>query len=582
MKKMGTLKKLIGTVTVFAFLVSLMPAVALTASAETEAESSDSSSSSSEAQPEVISANDMLHFKLKVRWGNVIGDPESIAETNFDGSITVADTARVSLENTLRFEDHNEDADKIGTATKTSVPWKSLTYSDWDGVMVTISAPASSSVVITAGGETITKTAEELYSDQGEIVEDAGSGREVVVQSYKVSKHPSYFLKVFWGKIEREGYGEECVLTAIGACKEPLLNATGSFKINSGGKLNLVKTLRFEWPDKIVSKSDTEIKWQSALYGGIDGILVHLKLNADELDASDKVTINFDKHTASGFPKSYSIVDLYHNGNTKDVIDGTGDYGVAFEVWKRPNKSIVRVKDKPTVYVVEDGVKLPIQSPAVLSSNGLSFDDVEVIDQEEADTYADAEPLNYADGTMVREEGSPEVYVIANGEKKHILDPIAFSDLGYNWNNVLVVAPKSLGIFACAAPMNSNSTHPEGALIRVEGAPTVYVVEGGKRIPISDIKLFNARKYDWSKVLVVKDKQAKKFDIGTQLTYPDGTLIKDNSGKVFAVDHGTKRWIRSSEDFNKAGYKESEIVSVDAAASSQLPEGEDIVANDVE
>ncbi|MFZ2969914.1 MAG: hypothetical protein WA063_02085 [Minisyncoccia bacterium] len=574
MLKIKIVKKIIGMFTIFAFLASLVPAVASTASA-TESEDDNSTG-------EVIAANDMLHFKLKVRWGNVIGDITDASETNFNGSITVADTARVSLENTLKFETHNQDADKIGTTTDTSVPWKSLTYSDWDGVMVTISAPASSSVVITAGGETITKTAEELYSDQGEIVEDAGSGREVVVQSYKASKHPSFFLKVFWGKIERDGYGEECVLASTGSCKVPLLDATGSFKIESGGKLNLVKTLRFEWPDKIVSKSDTEIAWQSALYGGIDGILVHLKLNADELDASDKVTINFDKHAASGFPKSYSIVDLYHNGITKDVISGTGGYGVAYEVWKRPNKSIVRIKDKPTVYVVEDGVKMPIQSPAVLSSNGLTFDDVEVVDQEEADTYADAEPLNYADGTMVREENKAEVYVIANGEKKHILDPIAFTDLGYNWSNVLVVAPKSLGIFKDAAPMNSNSTHPEGALIRVEGAPTVYVVEGGKRIPISDIKLFNARKYDWSKVLVVKEKQAKKFDVGTNLSYPDGSLIKDATGKVYAIDHGEKRWIRSSEDFNKAGYKEKDIVAVDNSASSQLPEGSDIIVNDIE
>lgn len=585
------MKKFIGMLTVFAFLVSLTPVLTMTASA-TENESEDSSST--EAQPEVITSNDMLHFKLKVRWGNVIGDPESIGQANFKGSVSVENTARISLEDTLRFEKHTSDADIITSAAteKQKISWNSLIYNDWDGVMVTISAPAASYVTIdtsldSASGTAVNnslqikKTAQELYSSSEEIVQDVGSGREVVAKSYKVSKHPSYFLKVFWGKIDRADYGEECVLTAVGACKIPLLNATGSFEILSGGKLNLVKTLRFEWPDKITSKSDTKIAWQSALYGGIDGVLVHLKLNADELDASDMVRIDFEKHQGN-FPMTFSIVDLYHNGTTTKVIDGTNGYGVAFQVWKRPNKSVIKVKGKPTVYVIEDGVKMPIQSPTVLSSNGLSFGDVEEVDQEEADTYADAEPLNYADGTMVREENRPEVYVIANGQKKHILDPIAFADLGYNWGNVVVVPVNSLGIFKNAAPMNSNSTHPEGALIRVEGTPTVYVVEGGKRIPISDIQLFNARKYDWGKVLVVKDKQAKKFEVSTQLTYPDGSLIKDNSGKVYVVDHGKKRWIRSAEDFKKAGYKESKVVTVDNAAASILPEGEDVVANDIE
>jgi len=309
--------------------------------------------------------------------------------------------------------------------------------------------------------------------------------------------------------------------------------------------------------------------------------LVDLKLDADTLDASDTVTINFTKHQGN-FPKSYSIVDLYHNGITKDIISGTDGYGVAFEVWKRPNKSVIKVKGKPTVYVIEDGVKMPIQSPIVLASNGLSFGDVEEVDQEEADTYSDAEPLNYADGTMVREADRPEVYVIANGQKKHILDPIAFADLGYNWNNVLVVTPKSLGIFTSGAPMNSNSTHPEGALIRVE-ARILCMLSRAERRSRSRIYSFSTQgNMTGAKFLVIKDKQAKKFDVATQLTYPDGSLIRDNSGKVYVVDHGKKRWIRSSEDLTKGGYKKEKIVNVDNEASSQLPEGSDVVADDIE
>lgn len=593
MLKIKKVKKVIGMITIFAFIATLFPAFVLTSSAKDKKGDETVLLTETETETEAITSNDMLHFKVKVRWGNVIGDPTTITQANFKGSVSVDDASRVSLENTLRFENHTADADKITDKTDTKISWNSLIYNDWDGVMATVSAPANSYVTIDtsldsasgyATGSTyqIKKTAQELYSSSDEIIQDVGSGREVVVKSYKVSKHPSYFLKIYWGKIERSGYSDECVpgQARKGTCTTPLLNAQGSFKIDSGGKLKLMKTLRFEAGDSITSKSDTEVKWNSVLYGGIDGILVDLKLNADELDSSDTVTINFDKHAAAGFPKSYSIVDLYHNGITKDVITSDG-YGVAFQVWKRPNKAVIKVKGKPTVYVIEDGIKMPIQSPTVLASNGLSFGDVEEVDQEEADTYANGEALNYADGTMVREENKPEVYVIANGEKKHILDPIAFADLGYNWGNVIVVPANSLGIFKKATAMNSNSTHPEGALIRVEGTPTVYVVEGGKRIPISDIQLFNARKYDWNKVLVVKNNQVAKFSVSTQLTYPDGSLIRDKGGKVYVVDHGKKRWIRSAEDLTKGGYEKEKILDIDNTASDQLSEGEDVVADDI-
>lgn len=603
-------KRIIGVVAMVAFLAATIGAPALSAMASEKKEKNNSHNTSKQetsanhaddddddddedSASEVITANDMLHFKLKVRWGNVEDDPVSVAETNFKGSISVDNSARISLEDTLKFENHNASADKITEETDAKISWNSLIYSDWDGVMVDVSAPASSYVTIdtslssassgyaTSGATTyrIKKTAQELYSSNEEIAQDVGSGREVVAKSYKSFKNPRYFLKVYWGKIERDGYSDECNpgQARTGKCDNPLLNANGTFKIGGGGKLQLMKKLRFEAGDKITSSNDAEIGWNSTIYGGLDGILVNLKLDSGTLDASDTVTINF---TSINKKFSHSIIDLYHDGLTKDVIDG--NYGVAFEVWKRPNKSVIKVRNKPTVYVIEDGLKMPIQSPIVLASNGLSFDDVEEVDQEEADTYADAEPLNYADGTMVREADRFEVYVIANGQKKHILDPISFADLGYNWNNVIVVAPKSLGIFTSAAPMNSNSAHPEGALIRVESAPTVYVVEGGKRIPISDIQLFNARKYDWNKVLVVKEKQAKKFDVTTQLTYPDGSLIREKTGKVYVVDHGKKRWVRSSEDFKKAGFKEGKIVNVDSTAAGQLPEGDDIVADDIE
>jgi len=119
--------------------------------------------------------------------------------------------------------------------------------------MVTVSAPASSYVTIdtsldSASGYAgtsyqIKKTAQELYSSSEEITQDVGSGREVVVKSYKVSKNPSYFLKVYWGKIERSGYNEECVpgQARKGTCTSPLLDAQGSFKINGGGKLKFMK-----------------------------------------------------------------------------------------------------------------------------------------------------------------------------------------------------------------------------------------------------------------------------------------------------------------------------------------------------
>ncbi len=567
MLKIKSMKKLLSIVMVFAFIVSLL----LTNAPFSEA-----------TETMVSSENQMLHFVMQVRWGNVIDESENIDKANFDGSVSVSENAKVSLQRTLLFEKHNEDADKI-LSKKDSVSWTSLIYNHYDGVKVAVSSPADNNIIINTVAGSVTKTAQELYNLTDQYVEDLGDGREIVINVYPAQKNSSFFLKIFWGKIDKQEYNERrCAAGTEGTarCLLPLLNADGSFKIDSGGTLNLIKPLRFESPDKIESQSDTAISWTSRLYGGVDGILVNLKLDADELDDEDTVTITFNNHEGEDkFPKNYSILDLYHNQYTEDIV--ASGYGVAFQVWKKANKHLIRVKNKMTVYMIEDGVKQPIPSEEVLASQGLTFDDVEVIEQEEADTYADGDAINYADGTIVQEEGAPEVYVIENGEKKHIQDPNAFTSLGYSWRKIVRVKSGILGLYRSGVAMQANSIHPEGALIRVAGNPKVYVIEGGKRVPISDIQLFNARKYDWSKVLVVNENQANKFQIGESLAYPDGSLLKAKNGKIYMINQNKKQWIRSADDFRKAGYKAEKVLDVDDSTLESFKDGLDVVADDI-
>ena len=185
--------------------------------------------------------------------------------------------------------------------------------------------------------------------------------------------------------------------------------------------------------------------------------------------------------------------------------------------------------------------------------------------------------------TYVRLTDENEVYVIADGEKKHITDPTAFAALGYNWNNVVVVKPGALGFYRLRTSMKLNSVHPEGALIREKGTNTVYLIEGGKKKPISSLNIFNARRLNWNKVLVISNAQMKKFQLGTTLRYPDGALISIN-GKVYVMDKGEKRWVRSGDDLTGAGYSADDVIKVtdttEVADLETTPEGYDIIADD--
>ena len=616
MLKIKMLKKLTVFVMMFSMIFSMVFATSFSVLATTTEEGSEVAEEVTEevtsVGTETSPTNQMLHFVMKVRWGNVIGDPTNITESNFDGSVDVTNNARVSLERTLLFERHNSnDIDSNATLTcetcgdyvadkiisrKNPVSWNSLIYGHWDGVKVLVSSPASDDVVIETSEGTVTMTAQELYDLSAPFVYDTGEGREIVIKTYPI-KDPKYFLKVIWGKTTRTDYAlkgeaDEIEINAVmveNTIREIIKNklgkdisvydASGYFQINDGGALKLIRALRFEGTDKITASSTSKIEWTSHVAQGVDGILTKLDLDADSLNDSDTVTLNF---TEVGWSKDFNIVDLYHNRITTETIKE--DYGVILQVWRKPNRSMIRIKDKAEVYMVEDGVKQWIPSPEVLTSQGLTFDNVEVIEQDEADTYGDGEEICYADGTIVREEGADEVYVIADGEKKHITDPTAFSALGYSWKNVVKVRPGALGFYRLRTAMRTNSVHPEGALIREDGTSKVYLVEGGKKKPISTQKIFNARNLDWSKVLVIRKEQMAKFQLGANLKYPDGALVNVD-GKTYIMDQGEKRWIRSGDDLTNAGYNATDVITVDDPTEvsdlNATDEGSDIVADDV-
>ena len=602
--KIKNSKRLVSFVMVLAFAFSAVPADNLMAT--TSEEGSEEISEGTETSP----TNQMLHFIMDVRWGNVIDDATNFEKTSFDGSVNVSSSARVSLERTLLFERHNATADKI-TKRKDPVSWNSLTYGHWDGVKVLVSSPANDSVTIETTQGDITMTAQELYDLSEPKVEDVGEGREIVIKAYPI-KNPKYFLKVIWGKTSRADYelkGEadeiESQAVMVGnAIKQIIKNklgkditvhdASGNFQINSGGNLKFVKALRFEGLDRIIPSSSTsKIEWVSHVAQGVDGILVKLDLDVDSLEDSDTVTLDFTEVPNSdgtkGWTKDFNIVDLYHDRKVVETV--RGEYGVILQVWKRPNRALIRVKGADKVYMIEDGVKRWIPSEPVLYSNGLTFNNVKDVSQGELDTYGEAEKVCYADGTLVKEHDEnnpgayPEIYVIADGEKKHIEDENSFLALGYNWNNVIKVKPGALGFYRLRSAMKTNSVHPEGALIREDGTNTVYLIEGGKKKPISTQSIFNARRLNWDKVLVIKKAQMAKFQSGANLQYPDGALVKDPAGKVYKMDHGEKRWIRSGDDLTGAGYSVDDIIEVtdpvEVADLEATIEGNDIVADDI-
>lgn len=542
------------------------------------------------AEEDTVLDTDTVHFVMEVKWGNIRGEVSDKTEANFDGSITVSSGARVSLIRTLLFEEHNDAADKI-TSELDPVSWNSLIYGHWDGLRAMVSSPASENVIISTTQGSITKTAKELREMKEPFVYDAGNGKEIIIKTHSAPKR-GFIAKIIWGATDREDYlasARDCdnlVSRTSGADAAVSLrpvkcraltkeNFSGSLSMDGGASMKLIRELRWEKHDEILTREPAEISWKSFIFGGVDGILVRFNLNRD-ITRDNQVTLSFPDQN---WERSISLLKLYHEKNIKvGIKDG---YGVWVSIWQHPDRRLIRAKNDYKVYMMEDGLRRHIPNPRVFNDRGLDWNDVEVVEPDEVEVEPEGDALSYTEGTLIQGDG-PEVYAISNGQKRHIKNPVVFKKLQYNWKNIIKVDNAELGLYSDSSSLDENSDYADSTLIREDGKPTVYVVEGDKLTPITSEDAFESHNYRWNRVKVVSSAVRNKYRVAEPLKLGDGSLVRDPSGKIYNINHGKKRLIRTDDDLNKAGFKRAKIVDVSRQEIDDLEEGEDVVANDLE
>lgn len=503
-------------------------------------------------EQEVLSTSDMLHYVLDVRWGNVEGDVSDREKADFSGSISVPATGHVTLRQKLLFENHDEL-----TSEQDPVSWDSLIYGHWDGIRVAVSAQAGDLVSVETAQGTYSDSAQAIFESEEPIIYDVGSGKEIVLRARPLERR-GFFMAVGWGhpnrheddREEMEGTTDVQAVITDGT----RVNFTGTAAVGGNSVMKAVRPLRFErlQGDKISQYSRQLVKWRSIINGGMDGIL--LRLHPDRTnDASDSLTVSF---TELGFEMSWPLVDLYHSDSIEVTVPVPGhdvDHVLILKRWRHPHGKLIRGVNGDKVYYIEGDLRRHVISTDAFARAGLSWDDVEVVDDEDVDTYVDGNPFGYDDGMLIKGSG-PKVWVIAGGKRRHIADPAAFARLGYDWDNLIEIPDTDVEQYEETDELSGEAQAPEGALLRVEGDPKVYVIEGGRRRHVPNPDVFAARKLRWTHVQVVDGEVVDELPVSDDLNYPNGAVVQALDGRVFEIEDGERHHLKSARELLLRGH----------------------------
>lgn len=246
---------------------------------------------------------------------------------------------------------------------------------------------------------------------------------------------------------------------------------------------------------------------------------------------------------------------------------------------------LIKSATSSAVYVIVDGQRRRISSSQVFAMLGYKWENIRAISTDYAlNKYSNGSVLGFRDGMLIRGQGRSETYVIEDGLKRHIKTGDIFNALGYKWENIVVVPASQLDYDAKGADVISDTTHPNGTLLKTDSSGVIYLIQNGQRRKIHCWNVFLSHKFRYQDVVVVPDSRLSQYseDIDNPLGFRDGMLIKEKgTNKIYVISNGKRRCITNTQVFEDLGYKWASVKEYAASELSANPVGSDVSSNDV-
>ena len=134
-------------------------------------------------------------------------------------------------------------------------------------------------------------------------------------------------------------------------------------------------------------------------------------------------------------------------------------------------------------------------------------------------------------------------------------------------------------LFSAGVPKITQAALGEGTLIKGL-SDKVYVIESGLKRWIKTAKIFNKLSYSWANILSVSETLLGNTPPGKDITssykYPEGTLLKGDGPPVYLVEKGERRWIPNPQIFTAKGFKWRNIIPISDKLLNRIKKDQDI------
>ncbi len=226
-----------------------------------------------------------------------------------------------------------------------------------------------------------------------------------------------------------------------------------------------------------------------------------------------------------------------------------------------PDGSLLQAQGEVGVWLIQNGQKRPFLSKTALVSR-FNLNRIIMVDRSELEGYEKGDPISLPNYSIVRLSTDKSLYLIVGDQKRKFENLEAFKKFGFNPEEIVESGAQDLSYYKDGAPLTVTSAYPAGALLRDPQSGGVYYVQDGVKAPIIDKVLLNT-KFKGKNILKATAAELALYTKVTPVLFDDGELLKsDSASAVYLIVNGQKRPFQSGSDFEKLGYKWSNVITV--------------------
>lgn len=204
------------------------------------------------------------------------------------------------------------------------------------------------------------------------------------------------------------------------------------------------------------------------------------------------------------------------------------------------------------------------------------------VGNDELQNYPEGEPIRFANNTVVRAQGSGQMFLIQDQQKRPILDSSALALLnnykiateGTTSDNIQIAAVNDswLDPYTLGTSISASSLYPQGKLVVDETGDVWELQDGLKHYVAEPVwkNRYNAATPEKTTLAAIE-----QFPSGSPATLKDGTFVKNN-GSYYLITDGKRMKINNSDSFKLAfGYnRQQSAISVSTTVLEYHPADE--------